>query len=430
MTGIAPWFKGPAFRAFVLIVLVSWNIRTLLAVVGAASSQIEAELGDGGAVTGTVSTVFVVLAALGAALAIPLTRRTNAWLVTGISLLVLLASQVLLAFGGSSVIWLAIGVGGFGAGVIASLTPAIVAALVPGRVGVGVGVYMAATAAGFFLGSVLVPWSTNAGHTWNAVAWWLVVLGGVSLAVWLLAPMARKLRHTAVTAPDAVTTADALAPGIPEELPGKRLFSGIPRWVVVVIVYLAVQSMSIFALFAWLAPSFQSTGAALSAGAAALGLLSAFQVVSGLAMPVMAQRGFEPGRLALWSGVLVAVGSGIFWLLVVEGGSVSWSWIAVILIALGHGGAFAMANYIVAHLADTTDDAVRYGSLMMFVAQLAGAAGPLVLGAVRDASGGYSVPWAMLTVVGLFMVAAAVWLIAALRDHHGSSTAIASSQSG
>lgn len=418
VTRTAPWLTGPALRAFALIVIVSWNIRTMLAVVGAASSQIEAELGDGGAVTGTVSTVFVVLAAIGAAIAIPLTRATNAWFVTGLSLLVLLSSQALLGFGGTSVIWLVVGLAGLGSGVVASLTPAIVAALVPGHVGAGVGVYMAATAAGFYLGSVLVPWSTGAGAAWNSAAWWLLLLGGLSLAVWILAPTARRLRHEAVTAPESVTTSDALVPAVPEELPGKRLLSHVPRWVVVLIVYLAVQSMSIFALFAWLAPSIESTGQPLAAGAAALGLVSAFQVVSGLAAPVLAQRGMEAGRLALWSAALVALGSGLFWLLIIEQGQGGWAWAAVVLIALGHGGAFAMANYIVAHLADTTDDAVRFGSLMMFAAQMAGAAGPIVLGAVRDASGGYGAPWALLTLVGALMVGAAAWLIYALRDHH------------
>lgn len=379
-----------------LLLAVAWNLRTVLAIVGASASQIEAELGSGGAVTGAVSTVFVLCAALAAPLASTASRRWNPWLVGLAGLSLIAFAHGLLWIGDLWWIWVAVGAGGAGAGLIGALTPALVAALLPDRAGLGIAVFMVGGSLGFYAASLSVPWSTTRGLPWTAASG---LLGFVALScavAWLVAPSARRARTRGLIVEEAGASADHLV------APDRSA-----RWMRALVAFLCVQSLSVFALIAWVAPSAEAAGATPTASANMLGLLSALQVISGVAFPMVAQRLRCAGALLVVSGAGVLLGSAVFLVLVVHLQQLAGGWLAVGLMALGHGGSFAMANFIVAARSRNSDEAVRFGAHMMLWSQLAGAAGPLLLGALRDL-GGYPAMWWALTLIGGLQVACAL----------------------
>jgi len=399
-------------RALALVVVVAWNVRTLLAVVGAASGTIEKELDDGGAVTGSISTILVFAAAIAAPLALVAVRRSSVWLVTGLSLALLAAAQLGLGLGGTQVVFVASLFAGLGAGMIGALTPSLVARLLPHHVGLGVGVFMVGASVGFYAASIAVPWALDRGGSWTHVAVVLASLAALSVAVWAVSPYARRASGSA----SDVGTDDAAGAA------RLSMFARLPSWVVVVIVYLCVQSISVFAVIAWTAPTLVEAGASLSTASVALGLVSGLQVVTGLALPLVAQRTGKAPVLMLAAAGAVLVGSVAF-VAVVTGSALAWSWVGVTLLAFGHGGSFALATFVVAHKAPDARSAVTFGAMMMFYSQVAGACGPFAFGWLRDVSGGYVVPWVLLSAVAALQVVSAVVLVRlfardALRSAH------------
>ncbi|MGC4151999.1 MAG: hypothetical protein QM628_02820, partial [Propionicimonas sp.] len=189
----------------------------------------------------------------------------------------------------------------------------------------------------------------------------------------------------------------------------------VPAWMRGLVVFLCLQTISVFSLIAWVAPSAEAAGASPSTAATMLGLLSALQVVSGVGLPLIAQRWQRSGLWVVISALAVLAGTVLFAIGVVQQHDVAGGWPAVTLMALGHGGSFAMANYLVAARAGGENDTIRFGALMMLWSQLAGALGPLLLGAVRDQAGGYPAVWWVLTGIAAAMLAGALGLLGFLR---------------
>lgn len=402
--GRSGWLAAP-----LLLLVVAWNLRTVLAIVGTSAARIEADLGSGGAVTGAVSTVFVLGAALAAPLAGAASRRWSPWLVALLGLASISLAHGLLWLGDVRWIWLAVGIGGLGGGLIGAMTPALVAVLLPARAGLGVAMFMVGGSLGFYAASAAVAWAGVRGLPWTAASG---LLGMVTLScalAWLFAPSARRAR---VRTPSRGGVTSGTVAGRP-----------VPGWMWVLVAFLSVQSLSVFAIIAWVAPSVEAVGASATTSATMLGLFSALQVVSGVGLPLVAQRWQLSGACVAASAASVLGGTVLFAAGAVEQGHLGLGWPAVGLMALGHGGAFAMANYLVATLAGSQDDAIRFGSLMMLWSQLAGASGPLLFGLARDQLGGYSAVWWLLGGIGLAMTVGAFWLWSYLRSPAEQPTA-------
>lgn len=399
--------RSSVLRAGALLLLVSWNLRTVLAIIGAASSQIEQDLGRGGAAVGAVSTVFVLLSALAAPVATALARRWGSLRVALLSLCLITLAHGLIAGWGAGQIWLAVAAAGLGGGMVGAITPALVSTLLPARAGLGVAVFMVGNSAGFYAASVAVAWTIERFAAWHLSA---IPLGVVTLccaAVWAGAVRLRRGSGYPSAAIRAASSGVAV----------RR--APVPAWMRALVVFLCLQTISVFSLIAWVAPSAEAAGASASTAATMLGLLSALQVISGVGLPLIAQRWQRSGLWVVVSALAVLGGTALFAISVVHRQDVAGGWPAVALMALGHGGSFAMANYLVAARAGSENDAIRFGALMMLWSQLAGAAGPLLLGAVRDQAGGYPAVWWVLTGIGAVMLAGALGLLGFLRRDEG-----------
>lgn len=384
----------------VLIFVVSWNLRTVIALIGSGASHIEESLRGGSALLGAISTAFVLAAALAAPIALWGIKRLSVWTLTVIALILICTAQVILVMTEPWGIWAAVVIAGLGSGTVGAVIPAIVGAIVPQRVGVGIAVFMIGGSAGFYAASLLVPVTVQTGRSWTAAAIPLVVLAGAILVVWLLAPGTEPLRTR--NGHNTKGTRNKEGPS--------------PTWLKLLIGYLAFQSIAVFGQIAWVVPTLEHVGLTPTQSGTYLGLLSGLQVVSGIGLPVIAQRlqsmRFDiAGLLLLVSALLILLGALVLTLLVLRNGPAVWTAPAIVLLALGHGGAFAMANFMVATKAPSSAVAVRSGGLMMLWSQLAGALGPILFGTVKDQTGDFKTSWLIFVAMGTcqLLLALLIW---------------------
>ncbi|GAA0715771.1 MFS transporter [Dactylosporangium roseum] len=398
-------------RAVALVLLCAFNLRTVLAAIGAAAAQVEQEMGAGGAVTGTVSAVSIVLIALGSPLALRLERRFDVAAVVGASLVLTALAQAVLLVPGAWSIWSAAALGGLGAGLLGTVLPAVVRALMPRHAGPGVAMIMLGSSAGFYLASLAVPQAVARTGSWRQAALVLGAVAVVAAVVWTLA--ARR------GAPGPDTTERA---GTEDREAGSawstlRAALGLP-WLRLLTAFLAVQSMSVFAQIAWLVPTLVSRGVPAAQAGVLLGAFSAFQLVTGLGAPLLAQRFGRLGTLCAAAGCTLGLGALAMLTLPMSGSGgpgTLVTWATVIVLAFGHGASFALVNFAIADVSADARAAVGAGAAIMLVSQAAGASGPLLFGALRDASDGYAVPWLVLLLLAGIQTALGLGTRRALR---------------
>ena len=76
----------------------------------------------------------------------------------------------------------------------------------------------------------------------------------------------------------------------------------------------------------------------------------------------------------------------------------------VIVLGLGIGGLFPLALTLPLDYSADADEAARLTAMTFFVGYLLAAVGPVAVGALRDATGGYAGPFVALAMLSLGMV--------------------------
>jgi CP family cyanate transporter-like MFS transporter len=389
-------------RAFGVVALCAVNLRTVLAALGAGGSELENILG-GGANLGAASTVSILLIAAAAPLAVWLAQRMTTRTVIAAALAATVIAHGLLVTSTALSIWIAIVIAGVAAGLIGALLPAVIRALTPRSPGLSTGVMMAANSAGLLLASLAVAASIEFTGSWTYGPAVLAAVAGACLAGWLIAPEPKQLERAAAGAT------------------GIRSALRIP-WVLPLTAYLGAQSFVLFAQIAWLVPSLESAGVSSLTAGQLLGVFTSLQLLSGIGAPFVAQRWGGAGALLVGAAVIATTGTAVLlWLSAdaTEAGPLLLA--SAIVLALGHGAAFALANYIIAARSDSVDASVRNAGAVMLISQALGALGPLAFGVLRDFSGDYRMPWWMLVAAGLVQLSLGVLTARRLRAVAGTS---------
>src|SRR5690625_1496127 len=169
-----------------LTVLAGLNLRTVLAALGAGTSYLEADFGGGGAIAGSVSTIFIVLIAVGSPVVLGMRFVFSVRQIVISGIVLILISSCLFLISTPWVIWLVVISGGLGAGLIGTVFPVVVRILMPARQGVGIMLMMIGSAGGFYLGSVSVSFTVKFGHSWRYSAIPLIITAFIALLAWLL----------------------------------------------------------------------------------------------------------------------------------------------------------------------------------------------------------------------------------------------------
>jgi CP family cyanate transporter-like MFS transporter len=381
------------------IVLLAANLRPALTGVPPLIGQIRADTGISNGVAGLLTTLPLLAFGLLSPIAPRVARRFGMERVLLASLLVLVAGILLRWVGAMAALFLGTVVLGAAIAVSNVLLPGLVKREFPEHAGLMTSVYStslgisAALAAG-----VSVPLAQLAGIGWRgALAVWALpaLLAGVA---WL--PQLGRSDHPADPAARS-------SPGVSD------LWRSPLAWQVTL--FMGLQSLSYYVTLTWLPEILQAEGMGAARAGWMLGLSQAVAIVTMFLAPMIAER--RPSQRGV---VGVAVGmSGVGALgLLVAGSTASTLW--VVLLGLGQGAAFSLALTFFALRAPDPGHAAALSGMAQSVGYLLAAGGPFLFGVLRDVTGTWRVPLALLLTVTICLLIAG---IGAARDAHVGASA-------
>ncbi|QJW37443.1 CynX/NimT family MFS transporter [Cellulosimicrobium protaetiae] len=381
--------------AVLAIVLAALNLRPAVVAISPLLGEIRLDEGLSATAAGVLTTLPVLCFGLLAPVAPVLARRWGLERALFVSLVVLcvgfalrLVPETWGLFAGTVVAGCAIGLGNV-------LLPALIKRDFADRIGLMTGLYSMALSGGAALAAGLtLPVAAAAGLDWRgALATWgvLAVLG---VLVWV----PRALR------PDpAGSTAFGAGAGAARS----AVWRSPLAWAVTVV--MGMQSLSFYAVNAWLPEIMVAQGWTPEAGGWLLALCNLAGILGSFVTPVLA------GRMRRQRGIgvvlVVLVGTGLLGLALAPGAAALW----VVLVGLGQGGGISLALTLMALRARDAAHTSELSGMAQSAGYLLAATGPLGLGLAHDATGAWTLPL-LLLVAAAAVQGAAVWF--AGRDAH------------
>ncbi|WP_433476673.1 CynX/NimT family MFS transporter [Spirillospora sp. CA-142024] len=381
MTGRRAGLAG----SLLMIVIVAVNLRPALAAVGPLLTEISDAFHLSGTAAGALTTLpLVFFGSYG--LVAPFLRRTPNGETLLVSAMALLVAGLLLRlldapfplFAGSLVAGIAISIGNIA-------MPTIIKRDHPSRITTVTAIYTVAVTVGASLSSGLaVPVEHLFDATWRLPVGLLAVPAALAGLLWV--PRARRAAHAARSAP---------APTAPRGVAALVWRSGL-AWHVTV--FMGLQSLLAYVSLGWLPTICQSRGMDAAPAGYVLALSAALQAVGALAVPVLARRTRDQRPLVVATAALTAIGfAGVTWAPI---GSV-WGW--TVILGFGQGLGFATALSFIGLRAHDADVAAQLSGMAQGIGYVIAALGPLAIGALHDATGGWTVP-----MIGVLAICAAL----------------------
>lgn len=396
-----PVRTGPSWPLVVALFLVGLNLRPAFSTVPPLLPRIELDLDLGGAAAGLLTTLPVLMLGAVAPVANRLTARfTREHLVA--AALGLLAVGLLVRGAGRVPVLLALGslVAGAGIAVIGAVLPGIVKEHFPHRTGAATGAYMVGLTLGAGLGAAVAVPLAEALGSWPAALACTAAPALVAALVWL--PVTRARRERALAAVSGTAQPRAVAP---LRLPWRS------RTAWLVSAHLACSTAVFYGSLAWVPPAYESLGWGDRDAGLLLSVLTVAQLPAALFVPALAER----VRDRRWWLALVA-GLGLAGMVVLVTAPLAAPWLTMVVLGLGQGGVFALGLAMLADHARDPAATSRLSAMAFVVCYLLGGPSPLVIGALRDATGSLQLPFLLLCVVCAGQVVLAVFFTPARRE--------------
>jgi CP family cyanate transporter-like MFS transporter len=363
--------RGGLVLLVAAIVVVALNQRPAVVGVAPVLTDLRADTGLSSALAGLLTTLPVLCFGAFAPVAPRLARRIGLETAVAASLVLLAAgialrllTPVALLYAGSLVAGAAIAVANV-------LMPAYVKREFA-RPGAVMGVYSASLNIGAAAAAGLtVPIGLALDAGWRiALASWLV-LAVAALMLWIPVAGVRGTR----SAPDSAGSWSLLRRPLARQ----------------VTAFLGMQSVQFYSIAAWLPTLLADAGVPVNEGGLLLAACNVVGAAGALLAPAVAGR--MRTQRPLVAAVLAAYVVGLGGLLLAPGsGTLVW----VALFGLAQGSGFALALTLIVLRSATPLVAARLGGVAQCVGYLVAAAGPVVLGALHDATGGWSWPMGLL----------------------------------
>jgi CP family cyanate transporter-like MFS transporter len=374
-----------SFLLILGIMLLAANLRPALTGVAPLIGQIRAETGISNGVAGLLTTLPLLAFGLLSPIAPRVARRFGMERALLASLLVLAAGILLRWAGAVAALFLGTTILGAAIALANVLLPSLVKREFPAHAGLMTSVYStslgisAALAAG-----VSVPLAQLDGVGWQG-----------ALVVWALPALL-----AAVAWLPQLGRSDRPADPSARSSPGLRdLWRSPLAWQVTL--FMGLQSLSYYVTLTWLPEILQEGGMGATRAGWMLGLSQAVAIVTMFLAPMIAERRpSQRGVVAVGVGVSGAGALG----LLVAGSTASTLW--VVLLGLGQGATFSLALTFFALRAPDSGHAAALSSMAQSVGYLLAAGGPSLFGVLRDATGSWKVPLALLLTVTVCLLIA------------------------
>ena len=376
-------------RASVLlaILLLAANLRPAITSVAPLIERIRADAGVSNGVAGLLTALPLLAFAALSPVAPRLSRRFGAERALIGSMLALCGGIVLRSLGtgaapllaGTSILGAAIAVGNV-------LLPGLVKREFPGRTGAVTSAYTVAlgTSAAVAAGAS-VPLTRLLGPGWQA-----------PLALWAAPALLAAVAWVPLLRRDG----RGAGPSEPHPAaPVANLWRSPLAWQVTA--FMGLLSIGYYATLTWLPEILREGGVGAEEAGWLLALSQAVAIPAMFAAPVVAGRRLSQQGVVAASVALSAAGV-LGLLLFGAGGGILW----VTLLGLGQGACFSLALTLFALRAADPEQAAALSGMAQSFGYLLAAFGPPVFGVLRDATGSWTVPLALLLVVTACLLAA------------------------
>lgn len=376
--------------AVLAVILVAFNLRTSVTAMSAIIGAIGEDILLTDTALGIIGMLPPLMLAIGGLLGPALTRWVSLEFSILASIVVMAAGHVIRAMAtdfpgllvGSIVTMLGMGVGNV-------LLPAVVKQYFPDRIAVMTSIYAMLFSVSTATPGAVSPVVAEA-YDWRVALGMWALVAAVALPPWIVLWIQHwRSNKSPERAKPAVATP---RPG------GFKLWRSKTAWGLLFMYGLA--SLNGYAMLAWLPEILRDTTSVSSVQAGVL--LSAYAVTAGplaLIMPAIAIRLKNPGVLAYVGAATFTIGY-LGLMFVPEFLTAFW----VLTAALGTGLFPVMLALINARTRTPAMTAALSG-FVQGLGALVSVAGPLVVGILRDVSGGWTVPYAFLicTAIGVFL---------------------------
>ncbi len=366
------------------MLLVALNLRAAVTSLGALLGEVRTGLGLSGAMAGLVTTLpTIAFAGLGA-LTPWLVRRYAPARVLVVAMTALAVGQVLRVVTDSALVFVATSALALAGIAVANiLLPMLVKQHFPHRTGLVTGAYTMALTTGTTVAAASAVPVAHAFGSWRAG---LGVWAGLAvLAVLPWVPLALRARAARRAATGAVAVA------APARVRPARTRLG---WAMAV--YFGAQSLSGYAIMGWLAQLFRDAGFRPETAGLLLAGVTALGVPVALLMPTLAGR-LRTLRPLVFGLTAFSAVSYLGLAFAPRGGALLW----VALLALGQG-AFPLILTTIGLRARTAEGTVALSAFAQSTGYVIAALGPLLVGVLYEATGGWTAP------IGFLLVALAV----------------------
>jgi len=294
------------------------------------------------------------------------------------------------------------------------LLPSLIKRRRPEQAGLLIGGYLLMLASGAVIGSLIaVPVFRAAGGGSGGSAWAV----RLTLGLWALPAAAAalawlpQLRHH--TRPERPRPG-AGRPG----RAGTAVYRHALGWQVAA--FMGLQSLYYYATLSWLPTLFRSRGVSAAGAGDLLALMNLGNAVTAMLIPVLAHRARDQ-RLLIAATILASAAGLSGTLFAPVGGAAAWT----LLLGFGQGAALGLAIFFTMARAPDPVTAASLSGFAQGAGYLIAAAGPLAVGFLHAATGGWTAP-----VLALLAVAAlefwAGWLAARARTLPPASPGAAS----
>ncbi len=360
------------------VLAIALNLRAAITSLPPLFPELSASLHLSPAAVSVLASLPVLAFGVFSGVAAPLSRRFGEEQVLGGAVGLLAAGLILRGLAPGVLLFPGTALAAAAIALLNVLLPSLVKRRAPQRAGLLIGLYLLSLNAGSILASLIAIPVYNAS-------------GGsvpLSLSVWALPALAaavawlpqRKYR----TVPAATSRESAAA--------RPKVSRYALTWQVTA--YMGLQSLTFYAELSWLPTMFRDRGVSAGAAGTLLALMNLGGAASSLLIPVLAHRART--QRALIAGTVAASAAGLAgaWFAPL-GGDVFW----VLVLGLGQGASLGLAIFFTMARAPDPRVAASLSGFAQSVGYLVAATGPLMVGFLHSALGGWTVPVAVLLVI-------------------------------
>jgi MFS transporter, CP family, cyanate transporter len=323
----------------------------------------------------------------------PLSRRFGEERVLGFALMLLATGLLLRSLSPAILLFPGTVVAGAAIALLNVLLPSLVKRRMPERAGLMIGLYLLMLSAGAIVASLLaVPVFNAAGGGATAGSAAVRITLGLWAGPALLAAVAwlPQLRHR--TVPDEILAARGASPGfVPAARPAGALVLGRSALAWQVTLFMGLQSLTYYATLSWFPTMFRDRGVSAVHAGDLLALMNLGNAVTCLLIPVLAQRAADQRKLAAASMATSAIGlAGAFF------GPAGLAPASILLLGLGQGATLGLGIFYTMARAPDPVTAASLSAFAQGAGYLIASTGPLVIGFLHDATGGWTLPGLVL----------------------------------